>query len=353
MLFAAAVGLGFTSCSQDEPVNELHQGMAIDFRPAMGSRASEITNANLQDIYVTALETGDKDNYFSNLQFTKGTDGFFSSDTKYYWPGDNSTLTFFAYAPSQDEIGADVTVTNSSHTIDSYTTPETIADQVDIVTATATGNRKDNEASGVPLTFRHILSQIEIQAKSESTAYSYEVVGARIGRAETTATYDFDTNQWTLDDWHDTGVYTSSCDAVTLSANPVSIMGSEGNAMLLPQKLTPWSPKDDPDNVAREAYLSVQVRVTTADGAVVYPSPTEKTVRQYGWVSLPIDTQWEAGKKYVYVLDFTHGAGFIDPDDPMPGESVLGEPIKFTVDVTDWTSSSSDIDMPNGGGKVY
>lgn len=123
--------------------------------------------------------------------------------------------------------------------------------------------------------------------------------------------------------------------------------------MLIPQQLTPWSPAGDPDNVAREAYLSVLVRVTTADGAVVYPSPTEKTARQYGWVALPIDTKWEAGKKYVYVLDFSHGAGYTDPDDPVPGESVLGEPIKFTVDVTDWTNSSSDIDMPNGGGKIY
>lgn len=353
VLFAGMIGLSLASCSQDEPENELRQGMAIDFRPAMGSRATETTNANLTDIYVTALETGDTDNYFTNIQFSKGSDGFFTSETSYYWPGDNNTLTFYAYAPSQDEMGADVVVDNTTHEIQSFTTPENIADQVDIITTTATGNRKDNEATGVPLTFAHRLSQIEIQAKSESEAYKFEVTGARIGRPQTTGTLDLATGTWTLDDWHETAVYTSSCSPVTLTATPVSIMGPDGNAMLIPQQLTPWSPAGDPDNVAREAYLSVLIRVTTADGALVYPSPTEKDSREYGWAALPINTKWEGGKKYVYVLDFTHGAGYEDPDDPTPGESVLGEPIKFTVNVSDWTTSSSDIEMPNGGGASY
>lgn len=221
MLCAGMIGLSFTSCSQDEPENELHQGMAIDFRPVMGSRASEISNANLTDIYVTALETGDTDNYFTNLQFSKGTDGFFSSDVKYYWPGDNNTLTFYAYAPSQDAMGADVTVDNTTHEIQNFVTPENISEQVDIITAVATGNRSANEASGVPLTFSHRLSQIEIDAKSESEAYKYEVAGARIGRAQTTGTLDLATGTWTLDDWHETAVYTSSCTPVTLTATPV------------------------------------------------------------------------------------------------------------------------------------
>ena len=353
IILTGIIGTSLASCSQDEPEVNLHQGMAIDFRPAMASRAAETTNANLTDIYVTAIETGSTDNYFSNLQFTKGNDGFFSSETKYYWPGDNNTLTFYAYAPSQDDMGADVIIDNTTKQITNFITPTEISQQIDIITTTATGDRKDNEASGVPLTFKHILSQIEIDAKSESKAYKYVVAGARIGRAATTGTYDFTTGQWTLDMWHETEVYATSCDSVTLSATPVSIMGASGNAMLIPQQLTPWMPVGDPDNAARAAYLSVLIRVTTVDGALVYPSPTETKSREYGWVALPIDTKWEAGKKYVYVLDFTHGAGYHDPDDPNPGQSVLGDPIKITVDVSDWTSSSSDIDMPHGGGRIY
>lgn len=122
--------------------------------------------------------------------------------------------------------------------------------------------------------------------------------------------------------------------------------------MLIPQTLTPWSPTGDPDNVAREAYLSVLIQITTADGAQVYPFPSDTKKdengqkRQYAWASIPLSGTWEAGKKYVYTLDFSNGAGYVDPDDPIPGKSVLGDPIKFSVNVTDWDNSESDIPMP-------
>ena len=353
IMLASLATLGLASCASDEPEVEPHNGIAIDFRPAMGSRASEITNANLNDIIVTALESDQTDPYFSNLTFTKGDDGFFGSDPVYYWPGDNKSLQFYAYAPDISEFSDEVTINNTTQEITNFVTPEKIADQVDLVTTTATGNRKDNEASGVELTFDHRLSQVEIQAKSESEAYNFEVAGIRVGRPETTGSFNLATNEWTLDMWHDTQVYESHCDTVKLTANPVSIMGSEGNGMFIPQTLTPWNPTGDSDNVARGAYLSVLVRITTTDGALVYPLEGETYHGTFGWVSLPLDTKWEQGQKYVYVLDFSHGAGYHDPDDPFPGQSVLGDPIKLAVNVTGWDDNSQPIEMPHGGGTNY
>ncbi len=233
-------------------------------------------------------------------------------------------------------------------TLESFSIPEEIADQVDFITANASGTRKDNETSGVELTFDHRLSQIELRAKSENDTYTYKVIGARIGRVQYTGTFDFNTNQWTLDDWHDTAIYTSNCDTTTLTATPVSIMGASGNAMLMPQTLTPWSPTGDPDNVAREAYLSVLVNITRTDNGVqIYPFPSEsdftfKPVREYGWASIPLSGTWEQGKKYIYTLDFTNGAGTIDPDDPYPGTPIIGDQIKFTVQVNDWVDANTD-----------
>ena len=70
---------------------------------------------------------------------------------------------------------------------------------------------------------------------------------------------------------------------------------------------------------------------------------------------MPVNTNWEAGKKYVYTLDFTNGAGKVDPEkeeptdptDPFhPGDDILGDsPIKFTVTVTEWVEEAKDINM--------
>lgn len=354
MSVAALSAFGLASCAQDEPLAsaDSHNSNAISFRPALGgqSRATEVNNDNLTDIYATGF-IGD-DLYFNDVKFSKGTDGYFNSLQSYLWPGDDSSLSFYSYSPSMDELGADITIDGKKLTLENYVTPEEIADMKDFITAEATGNRKDNEASGVALTFSHRFSQIEVQAKTDNDNLVYEVAGVRIGRPQTTGSFDFTTNEWTLDDWHETAVWTSSCTPVTLSTNAVNIMGPSGNAMFIPQTLVGWSPVNDPDNVAREAYLSVLIRITNKDGVQLYPFPSDTQIdpatgakRKYAWASVPLSGTWEQGKKYVYTLDFTNGAGNVDPDDPNPGNPVLGDPIKFTVNVLDWVNSDKPIDM--------
>jgi hypothetical protein len=70
---------------------------------------------------------------------------------------------------------------------------------------------------------------------------------------------------------------------------------------------------------------------------------------------VPIDANWEPGKKYTYILDFTDGCGKVDPEKPDvvdpdnpdpkpdpdpdpfgPGDDIVGHAIKFVVKVTDW-----------------
>lgn len=366
-LFLMAVSaIALASCSEDEPVSVRQStNEAISFRSGMGTRATETTNANLDKIFVTAVYgdstinsstgrmSGFKNTlYFDNTEFDKGSDSFFTAagGKEYSWLAPTQQINFFAYAPSQDDLGADILMKddNSGMTLESFAVPESIADQVDFITANASGTRKNNETSGVELTFDHRLSQIELRAKSENDNYTYKVIGARIGRPQFMGTFDFNSNEWTLDDWHDTAIYDAACDTTTLSSAPVSIMGTDGNAMLMPQTLTPWDSKNDPDNVAREAYLSVLVNITRTDNGVqIYPFANEsefthQPVRQYGWASIPLSGTWEQGKKYIYTLDFTNGAGVTDPDDPYPGTQIIGGPIKFTVQVNDWVETNAD-----------
>lgn len=148
--------------------------------------------------------------------------------------------------------------------------------------------------------------------------------------------------EWTLGT--NNAIYTDTYTAAkNLTAEAVSVMGEGGNAMLLPQQLVAWNPATDASNASKGAYISVKLNVSTTEtGVQVYPFPSNGDCQ---WAAIPIDTKWEAGKKYIYTLDFTHGAGYVDPHDPQPGVPVLGGPIKFTVDVVDWVDTPTDLPM--------
>lgn len=347
LFLVVVAALAMASCSKDESTG-INNGNAIDFRAAMQTRASETTTANITNFFVTALDKNDA-NYFSDAEFTK--DGaFFTSTPAYYWPSDGSNLSFFAYSPSAADLGATVTINSTTKTLADFQPATTIADQKDFITATAMGSKTD-EAAGVALTFAHCLAQIEIKAKNTNGGYVYKVQGVRIGQPVSQATtFDFGTSAWTLGTTKSNYevTYTS---AKTLNATAASIMATDGNnAMLIPQQLTAWTPDSDKTNTKKGAYIAVKVNITTTSGARVYP---DASVGEYDWVAVPVGTNWVAGQKYVYTLDFSNGAGRVDPEKPdptdpdpfKPGEDVLGSAIKFTVTVTPWTSASENVPM--------
>ncbi len=170
---AAMSALGISSCAKDDPYEQKSLASeTINFRPAMGSltKATETNNSNLGSIYVTSFMGNQK--YFQDVEFFKGADGFYTSENEYDWPGDDTQLSFYSYSPSMDALGADITISDKNILqLEDFVTPEQIADQVDFITASATGKRSVNEESGVPLTFSHRLAQIEIRAKSENQTY--------------------------------------------------------------------------------------------------------------------------------------------------------------------------------------
>lgn len=342
LFVAAAAAISLASCSDDEAISS-NTGSKISFRPSFGTRATEITNTNLSEINVAAF-MGDIP-FFETLPFTKGSDGYFTSNPEYNWPGDNTSLTFYAYAPTS--LGSGITLSADSKVMTGFSPDTNIANQVDFITAIATGNKDENEATGVPLKFDHRLVQIQVNAKTDNTAYTYKVTGVRIGQPVSKGDFDFTTSGWTLGS--DKAIYDETySNAITLGSVPTSVMGEEGALMLLPQQLTAWDHTNDKSNTSKGAYLAIKLQINTVAGAQVYPFPSEAGCE---WAAIPISDNWEAGKKYVYNLDLTHGAGYVDPNDPDPGKPVLGGPIKFTVDVSPWTEASTDLDMKTGSDK--
>lgn len=338
MSLGALSMIGLSACTEDETVS-VNEGNGIEFRPAMGTRtrATETTNANLESIRVAAFMEGTP--FFESTDFIKGQTGFFTSTPVYHWPGDDTELEFYAYSPAVP--GGTVSLTSDAKTMTDFTIAPNIADQVDFITSYATGNRSANEESGVELTFNHRLSQIEIYAKSDNDAYVFKISGIRIGQPISNGSFDFTDSSWTLGS--DKAIYEETYPTPrTLTSDPASMMGDEGNAILIPQQLVEWDPIKDGSNAAKGAYLSVKLQANTVAGAQVYPFPSNGDCQ---WAAVPLPTNWEPGKKYVYTLDFTEGAGFVDPENPEPGTPVLGGPIDFTVKVVDWTDSSVDMPM--------
>ncbi len=351
MLLTSAAAMMLASCSQDEVQQEAPAGRTIDFRAYTASRAAETTTANLETFYASAFDAdGAAYGDFADVAF-KANGGFFESVKKYYWPSDGAELTFFAYAPDKETLGGTLTVAKDAQDIKDFAPAKDVKDQVDFVYAHATGSQAD-EATGVALTFKHALAQIEIKAKNDN-ALTYKVAGYKIVGPATSGAFDFTT--WTAGDEKNTYKVTYT-EPLTLNGTAASLMGEAGNAMLVPQQLVAWE-TSDATNDAEGAYIALKVNVTDAEGALLFPKSDDANA--YGWVAVPVATNWEAGKKYVYTLDFSTGAGVVAPaaptttdeggdDDeenpggdkeeeaPKPGEPSLGSPIKFTVTVTDW-----------------
>ena len=349
-MFMAMAAMLIASCSSDDVVST-NTGRAIDFRTSVGTRGTETTTANINKFWVTAIGGNNATNYFSKQMFTK-EGSFFTSSPLYYWPA--GKLDFVAYSPSETDLGGTLKIDNATKELKDFSPAAEIADQKDFVTATASGTKADNQTNSVALTFAHQLSQIEIKAKNTNTGYVYKVVGVRIGKPVSKGTFTFGTNTWALTTTEKANYaieYTAT--PRTLAKDAATMMGTANdNAMLLPQQLVAWTPEGDSrdkTNTNNGAYIALKIQITTKDGARVYPAKGD-----YDWAAVAIGTTWEAGKKYVYTLDFSNGAGKVDPEKPKPvdptdpfnpGEDILGKPIKFTVTVTPWAPADQPVKM--------
>lgn len=353
LIIMGIVALVFSSCSKDT-IKEVRKGKEISFVASIDNetRATEFTNYNLDCFYATAVSGVPEDNiellnaipefFFKDVPFTRIGDYFYSYPT-YYWPEDNRYMWIFAYAPEIEKVGDEVIWKITKNSSDEYLLNWSIkgvrpavkiADQVDLLSGVTLANKESIERDGSPrMSMKHILSQIEIRAKSYSSNYTYKICGVRIANPISCCDIDLWQDVWTYRD--EKAVYEDTYESpVTLHSYSQYIMNpASGNAILIPQTLTAWDPDNDPTNQAKGAYFSVKLQVTDKNGRMVFPTNGE----EYGWAAIPVSDRWNNNYKYVYTLDFTNGAGYVDPMAPEnPGKNILGDKIAFTTNLAAW-----------------
>ena len=241
-----------------------------------------------------------------------------------YWPGENRTLQFFAWAP----VDAAFTATPGSpeSTTLEYTVPDNATDQKDIVVAT-TDRFEGNHEQQVPLTFKHILTAVKFEFGSQMQPGTIKSVALKgvIKRGTYTAFPTGGTaggeGEWIPD--ATAGDFSQELNKSTTDATDgTPVTTEEGTFMMLPQTL--------PDGA--------EVEVVFQDGT----SGQERTMS-----ASIAGTQWPQGKTVTYKLSITpeYELEFISEPEPQDAHYII-YPIHIKAgDVPDgWTITSSDPD---------
>ena len=367
----ASMALMLASCSSDETV-ELAKEKGISFRGVVGlnTRAQNTGTTELQAgraLYVTTFKP-DGDLLYEETEYTYDGSVWMATPAQSW--GGYDKLSFFLTYPKLDEWENGAKLTKADKTV-TVTVDGDITKQKDYVAAYLEDAAKTQQGAAVNANLQHVLSSIEIWAKNDNKAFQYKVKGIRICGANSKGDINF-AGQFACNNTNTPQNYELIYDnAITLDGNAKSIMGPKldnanksENAILIPQTTTEWDGTDiSVDNVTpvTGSYISVWINLTATAGAVIYPAGSTADNETYGWVSVPVAFDWTGGNKYVYTLDFSDGAGKVDPvnpgDDVNPGRTdpdkaqpVLGGLIKFGLTVTGWNKDDKDLEFKDNGG---
>lgn len=197
-----------------------------------------------------------------------------STDQIYYWPGADHSFQFYAWAPTDADKLTTPSTPQSKEL--SYTVPANAAEQKDIVVATTTEIRGDNN-NAVPLTFKHICTAVRFAVGSQMQPGQIKSVALK--GVKNAGTYNMANGAWTLGDA--TADFSQTLDKETTGneGNGDEITSAEGTFMMLPQILP--------------ADAMIKVVFTNASGV-------DRTLT----ASIG-DTQWTMGTTVTYKLSIT------------------------------------------------
>ena len=273
----------FSSCANEMNIFEGNNNKQINFFVSVPqwkntdslattktSRAMPVggTSLSTSNTFNLIADQNDGAGNYSTLissQAVSYTNNIWKTSNDYYWSGTaNKTISFYAYYPS--------TISNISHTAGSsptlsYTVPDNVSDQIDIMTAT-NNNVNGNTNSSTPLTFNHIFAAIQFSVGSAGIG-SGTISSISIGNVANSGTYTFG-GGWS----NVTGskTFTISQSKTITGTSGEDIYSGDYTLMMLPQDVN-----------------NITITVTYSNG---------------GALTKTISGKWEAGKVYKYNLSY-------------------------------------------------
>jgi len=371
LLIAALAVFTMVSCSKDQVVETPQETIAFNVVANKATKAADVyCNANpMSEFAVWASYGGES--YFADervaVSVSEGTTTC-TPDVVRYWPAfdKSQTMTFFALAGTTTDL--DWTEKGVTAPTVAYTIKDAVAEQEDVLFARS-ATFDDKSSAPVAMNFRHALSLIEFKAKNESDNLHVVISNVCATGVKKSGTFTFPTNPTTQnfqkhDDnstdedntyntdkkWETSGE--NNGEYVVALANNVSVPkdkttyksltylaaedGTTANYYSRSMLLMPQA--TDTKVAGDEIYIGVYCQIYNMAGNT-YVEATDALLYK-GWALVPIDINWEMGKKYIYTFLFKNGNGGTqggdDPKDPKPGTDPVLFQIDYTVSVDDF-----------------
>ena len=160
------------------------------------------------------------------------TNKIWETVANHYWPGANKTVNFYAYYPASITNGT-ITHTAGTTPILTYTVPDNVSNQIDIMTATG-NNVNGNTNSSSPLTFNHIFAAVRFAVGTNGLP-SGTIKSITITGVKTSGTYTFGSG-WTVGST--TSSFTVSPSTTITGSAGSSITSDAFTLMMIPQAFT-------------------------------------------------------------------------------------------------------------------
>ena len=379
MLASAAIS-SLGSCSSDELLdgtNTLPEN-AIAFNVTQQgalSRGTETNSGNFQNriqdfqvwAYFDKAATGTGvtpgglyvgDSHTIGTKVNGDSNGAWSYDDvtkQQYWPATTAPLNFQAITPYAHssftiENTPDVADPKLAHVTANVTVPTTVTDQQDIMFAKADNQTRETNSQTVGLNFQHGMSQVVFSGKLasdkiEATVHGIEIHNlhntGKVGYMGTNAELQAQTTGEAATTFAaglvDNPVVNSSSQATVLSA-------ADGALFMLPQTVAKWTttaknpvPTSEAD-ANHNSYLKVTCTVKDKASNVV--------LIDNGAIYIPLEVNWQQGKKYSYTLVFGQGEQGFKPDGSHDDNLLQ---IKYSVSAENWNAAGNE-DLGMGGG---
>ena len=379
MLASAAMN-SLGSCSSDELLdgtNKLPEN-AIAFNVTQQgalSRGTETNSGNfqnrIQDFQVwayfdkSATGTGVTpgglyvgDSHTVGTKVNGDSNGAWSYDDvtkQQYWPATTAPLNFQAITPYAHssftiENTPDVADPKLAHVTANVTVPTAVADQQDIMFAKADGQTRETNSQTVGLNFQHGMSQVVFSGKLASDKIEATVHGIEIHNLHNTGKVGYMGTNAELQA-QTTGVAATTFAAglvdnpvVNSSSQATVLSAADGALFMLPQTVAKWTttaknpvPTSEAD-ANHNSYLKVTCTVKDKASGVVLVNN--------GSIYIPLEVNWQQGKKYSYTLVFGQGEQGFKPDGSHDDNLLQ---IKYSVSAENWNAAGNE-DLGMGGG---